>query len=152
MEAHVLLADFAQTDVSGKVNALGLGWSLTQTPTSNMAVVVMVKVGWNETNQKHRLSLNLLTADGQHAVQGLTPLGMQPLRVEGEFEVGRPAGLPKGSTIDHALAVNVAPGLPLTPGRYEWRLKIDDLEDATWRAAFVVRGPVGEPESPERLG
>lgn len=143
MEAHVLLADFALADVSGKVNALGLGWSFTTTPTSNMAVVVMVKVGWNETNRKHRLSLDLLTADGHHAVSAPTPLGMQPLRVEGGFEVGRPAGLPEGSTIDHLLAVNVAPGLPLTPGRYEWRLKIDDQGDATWRAAFVVREPSG---------
>lgn len=141
MEAHVLLADFAQTDMSGKVNALGLGWSVTQTPTSNMAVVVMVKVGWNETNQKHRLRLNLLTTDGHHAVNVPTPLGVQPLQLEGEFEVGRPADLPEGSTIDHALAVNVGPGLALPPGRYEWRLKIDDQDEATWRAAFVVRGP-----------
>lgn len=145
MEAHVLLADFAQTDLSGRVNALGMGWSVTQTPTSNMSVVVMVKVGWNETNRKHRLSLNLLTADGQHAVQAPTPFGLQPLQVEGEFEVGRPAGLPEGSTIDHALAINVAPGLPLTPGRYEWRLKIDDVEDETWRAAFVVLSSTDEP-------
>jgi hypothetical protein len=141
VEAHVLLADFAQADASAKVNALGLGWSVTQTPTSNMAVIVMIKVGWNETNQKHQLSLNLLTADGQHAVNAPTPLGMQPLEVTGEFEVGRPAGLPEGSTIDHALAVNVAPGLPLVPGRYEWRLRIDDHEEITWRAAFVVRSP-----------
>jgi hypothetical protein len=110
-----------------------------------MAVVVMVKGGCNETNRKHRLSLNLLTADGQHAVHGPSPLGMQPLRVEGEFEVGHPAGLPEGSTIDHALAVNVGPGLTLTPGRYEWRLKIDNVEDVTWRAAFIVRDPTGEP-------
>jgi hypothetical protein len=112
-----------------------------------MAVVVMVKVGWNETNRKHRLSLNLLTADGQHAVQAPTPFGVQPLQVEGEFEVGHPAGLPEGSTIDHALAVNVAPSLPLTPGRYEWRLKIDDVENATWRAAFVVLSPTNEPSA-----
>jgi hypothetical protein len=147
VEAHVLLADFAQTDLSGRVNALSMGWSVTQTPTSNMAVVVMVKVGWNETNRKHRLSLNLLTADGQHAVQVPTPFGVQPLQVEGEFEVGHPAGLPEGSTIDHALAVNVAPGLPLAPGRYEWRLKIDDVENATWRAAFVVLSPTNEPSA-----
>ncbi|MGH3548406.1 MAG: DUF6941 family protein [Pseudonocardiaceae bacterium] len=145
MEAHVLLADFAQTDMSGKVNALGLGWSVTQTPTSNMTVVVMVKVGWNETNQKHRLSLNLLTADGQHAVNVPTPLGIQPLQVEGEFEAGRPAGLPEGSTVDHAIAVNVGPGLALTPGRYEWRLKIDNDEEVTWRAAFVVLSAAGRP-------
>jgi len=53
VEAHVLLADFAQADASGKVNALGLGWSLTGTPIPNHAVVIMLKVGWDETNKPH---------------------------------------------------------------------------------------------------
>lgn len=140
MEAHVLLADFAQTDPTGKINALGMGWSVTQSPTPHMAVVVMVKVGWNETNRLHRMTLNLLTADGKHAVTVPGPVGQQPLslQVQGEFEVGRPPGLPEGSTIDHALAINIAAGLHLAPGRYEWRLTIDTHEEETWRAAFVV--------------
>lgn len=139
MEAHVLLADFAQTDASGKVNALGLGWSVTTSPTPAQSVVVMFRVGWDETNDKHKFVLSLLNADGHHAVSAPGPFGTQPLQVEGEFEVGRPPGLPKGSSVDHALAVNVGPGLPLAPGRYEWRLKIDDREQETWTAAFAVR-------------
>lgn len=139
MEAHVLLADFAQVDAAGKVNALGLGWSVTSTPAPNHAVVVMVRVGWDETNISHHLSLSLLTADGLHAVEIATPVGSQPLQVEMDFEVGRPPGLPPGSTIDHAVAINVGQGLPLAPGRYEWRMRIGDHERDDWRAAFLVR-------------
>jgi hypothetical protein len=139
VEAHVLLADFAQSDNSGKVNALGLGWSVTVTPTPNHAVVIVLRVGWDEANIQHRLVLRLLTADGLNAVEVPTPFGSQPLVVEVGLEVGRPPGLAQGSTIDHSLAINVGPGLPLTPGRYEWRLRINDREQEDWRAAFTVR-------------
>lgn len=138
MEAHVLLADFAQADASGKVNALGLGWSVASTPIQNHAVVIMLKVGWDETNTPHHLTLNLLTTDGANAVDVPTPFGPQPLQVEMDFEVGRPPGLVRGSTIDHAAAINVG-GLPLQPGRYEWRLQIDDEQREGWRAPFLVR-------------
>lgn len=138
MEAQILLADFAQADASGKVNALGLGWSVTGTPIPNHAVVIMLKVGWDETNAPHHLTLDLLTADGAHAVDMPTPFGPQPLQVEMDFEVGRPPGLVRVSTIDHAAAINVG-SLPLQPGRYEWRLRIDDEQRDAWRAPFLVR-------------
>lgn len=140
MEAHVLLADFAQSDSSGKVNALGLGWSVTTTPTPNHAVVVILRVGWDETNINHHLALRLLTADGLNAVEVPTPFGSQPLTVEIDVEVGRPPGLAHGSSIDYSLAINIGPGLPLVPGRYEWRLQIGGNE---WRAAFTVQQPQG---------
>lgn len=138
MHAHVLLADFAQADSSGKVNALGLGWSITTSPTPNHAVVVILRVGWDETNVKHTLNLRLLTEDGSDAVEVPTPFGSQPLMVEVEFEVGRPPGLAHGSSIHHSLAINVGPGLPLTPGRYEWRLEINKNQRDDWHAAFTI--------------
>jgi hypothetical protein len=116
VEAQVLLADFAQADATGKVNALGLGWSVTGTPIPNHAVVIMLKVGWDEANTPRHLTLSLLTADGAHAVDVQTPFGPQSLQVEMDFEVGRPPGLLRGSTIDHAVAINVG-SLPLQPGR-----------------------------------
>lgn len=138
MEAHVLLADFAQS-MSGKVNALGLGWNVCGTPTPNHAVVIILRVGWDETNVNHHLTLTLLTTDGLNAVEFPTPVGPQPLMLEMDLEVGRPPGLARGSTIDHSLAFNVGPGLPLVPGRYEWRLVINDEQRDEWRAAFTVR-------------
>jgi hypothetical protein len=147
VEAYVLLADFAQTDSNGKVNALGMGWSVTRSPTPHMAVIVFVRVGWNETNRAHHMTLSLLTADGKHAVTVPGPVGDVPLQIQGEFEAGRPAGLPQGSTIDHAFTINIAQALPLEPGRYEWRLVINDHEEETWRAAFVVNGSTSAPPS-----
>jgi len=141
VDAHVLLADFAQTDNFGKVNALGLGWSVTTAPTPHHSVIVLPKVGWDEANMQHHLTLCLLTADGTNAVEVPTPFGQQPLQVEVDFEVGRPAGIPPGSTIDHAVAINVGPGLPLVPGRYEWRMQIGTTQRDDWRAAFLVRSP-----------
>ena len=138
MEAPVLLADFAQADANGKVNALGLGWSVTGTPIPNHAVVMMLKVGWDEANTPRHLTLSLLTADGAHAVDVPTPFGPQPLQVEMDFEVGHPPGLVRGSTIDHAVAINVG-SLSLQPGRYEWRLEIGDEQRDNWRAPFLVR-------------
>ena len=41
-----------------------------------------------------------------------TPDGEHPVEVRGEFTVGRPTGVPEGSPIDVALAVNLGP-LPL---------------------------------------
>jgi hypothetical protein len=139
MDAHVLLADFAQADPAGKVNAIGLGWSVTSTPTPHHSVVIFLQVGWDEANIQHHLTLSLLTADGSHAVQVPSPFGPQPLQLEVDFEVGRAPGLARGSSIDHALAVNVGPGLPLQPGRYEWRLQIGSEQRDSWRAPFLVR-------------
>jgi hypothetical protein len=143
VEAHVLLADFAQSDSTGKVNALGLGWSVTVTPTPHHAVVVILRVAWDETNINHHLTLRLLTADGLNAVEVPTPFGSQPLMVEADFKVGRPPGLAQGSSIDHSLPINVGSGLPLPPGRYEWRLQVDDEHREDWRAAFTIRQPQG---------
>jgi hypothetical protein len=85
------------------------------------------------------MTLSLLTADGANAVEAPTPFGPQPLQVEMDFEVGRPPGLAQGSTIDHAVAINVGPRLPLAPGRYEWRLRINDTDREGRRAPFLVR-------------
>jgi hypothetical protein len=140
VEAHVLLADFAQSDPTGKVSALGLGWSVTSVPTPHHSVVVLLHIGSHEIDQNHQLTLRLLTADGQDAVEVPTPSGSQPLQIDLELEVGSPAGLPPGSTIDHGVAIDVGPGLPLQAGRrYEWRLQIGSEQRESWRAAFLVR-------------
>ena len=54
------------------------------------------------------------------------------------FEVGRPAGLKPGTPLDFPVAINSGP-LLLEPGRYEWRLTIDDEADDDWRLPFSVR-------------
>jgi hypothetical protein len=137
-DVTLLLADAAQA-VDNKLYVLGGGWSITGPQPSPSALAIHLKVPWDEANQRHQVRIQLLDADGQPVTVGEGDQA-QPLVVEGEFEVGRPAaGLIPGTPIDLSLAITLSP-LPLAPGaRYEWRLSIDGHHDEDWRVAFSTR-------------
>lgn len=141
MKAILLLADAAEA-VNGKVSALGAGWSVISSPTPPMSLVVMIDVPWDQTNQKHKLEIDLLDGDGQPASFQQGPLG-QPLpaiHIEAEFETGRPPGVPAGTPLRHTLAIGLGPGMPLKPGeKYEFHMTIDGDHLDSWLATFLVR-------------
>jgi hypothetical protein len=142
MQAVVLLADSAQVDTSNKVHALGLGWSITSTPTPPAALVVFVKVPWTATNVPHSFALRLVDQDGQPVVAGENPTSGEPapLMAEGTFEVGRPPGLSPGMAIDQPIVLPLTQGMALQAGQiYEWRLEIDGHHEESWSAKFLVR-------------
>lgn len=120
IKISLLLADYAQQDQSGKVSMLGAGWSNTFSPLPPHAVVALIQVPWDRTNQTIPFALRLLTDDGEPVVAD-SPTGPQPLALEGELEAGRPPGATPG-TYQVFPFVNQSPPLPLVPGRYEWRL------------------------------
>lgn len=138
MDAQIFLADAAQTSPDGKVHALGLGWSTTITPLPPQAVVVLIKVPWDVSNDPHVAVVELHGSDGE-PVQVPGPIGMQPVKVEAQFETGRPPGLPKGTPIDLPVTFTVAGGMTLPPGRYVWELTINGEKKDGWQAAFLVR-------------
>jgi hypothetical protein len=131
--AQLILCDAAQADPNGKIHMLGAGWSRTSSPTAPSAVAVLIKVPWDRANQEIALHLHLLSTEGK-PVTVETPSGRQELSAEGNIEVGQPAGMEPGSDIDAAFVLNV-PALPLTPGRYQWRL---DIEDNVYTTSFQV--------------
>lgn len=134
MKLTLLLADSAQA-VSGKLYILGGGWSITDSKNINMAIAIKIEVPWIEANTRHNLQLSLVTEDEQ-------PVKIddgQNCEVQGNFEVGRPAGLRPGTPLDVTLAVNIA-RLNLSPdSRYVWRCFIDGKTDPTWEVAFSTR-------------
>ncbi len=132
-----MLADYATTDSTNKVNALGLGWSVTGTPLPQQAVVVMFRVGWDEANRPHVATLWLVDEDGAEVVQP-SPDGVRPVRLEVQFETGRPPGLPPGTPVMVPICLNVPGGMPLQPGRYEWRVAVDGAEREGWSRGFTV--------------
>ncbi|GLV09818.1 hypothetical protein MyChFU_31380 [Mycobacterium intracellulare subsp. chimaera] len=144
MRVTLLLADYAQSDNRGKVHAIGLGWTTITTPLPPFAVVIILDIDWSETNHPHRVTCELLTDDGQPVkVQG--PVGAQPLRFEMQVEAGRPPGTIHGTALRSPLSVNVGGGVPLTPGRYQWRASVEGFDEATTTESFLVQAAPNAP-------
>ena len=135
IEAQMLLCDAAVAEQGGKLHMLGVGWSITSSPTSPQAVAVLLKIPWDRANERLALMLRLVDDDGR-PVAITTTDGTQELTMGGEIEAGRPPGVTPGSQLDAALTFNV-PSLPLPPGRYQWRL---DVADDTFTSSFQVVG------------
>ena len=134
MRTTLLLADYARV-ADGKLDVIGGGWSIMNAVGPfGFFVAALFQIPWDQTNEKHTFSFELLDADG-NSVE--TPDG-DPLRAEGEFEAGRPAGLRPGTPVDAPLVVPFGP-LLLEEGRYEIRLTIDDDTKEDWFVAFTVR-------------
>lgn len=145
----MLLADSAQ-EVNGKLYILGGGWSIT-TPGTPSAIAIKFDVPWDQANQRHKIELELLTADGEPVLVDTVSGEQAPLRIEGTLEVGRPPGLKPGTPIDAAMGINLGP-LPLEPDqRYQWRLSIDGRHDEDWTLGFTTR-PMPSPLMPPAIG
>lgn len=139
MRIHVLLADAAQADPSGKVHALGLGWTVTGTPSPPAALIAMVWVDWHEANRRFNLTGSLVDTDGT-PVEVDGPNGPEPISFNGELEAGRPPGLPHGTPQMLPLVVNLSAGMQLRPGhRYEWRVTIDTEPQTIGLVGFLIR-------------
>jgi hypothetical protein len=142
----LLLARFAEADQQGTINALGLGWKACQGAMPAHALVIYLDIDWDETNQPHKLTADLLTADGQPVtISG--PLGSQPVRFEAQVEAGRPPGATRGTAFRLPLAINIPGQTPLAPGRYEWRVVVEGFEGQAAVESFqVLPGPVQPPQ------
>ena len=141
MKVTMLLADAAQA-VNGKLYILGGGWSVTGPAPSPSAIALKIEVPWDEANTRHKLTLDLVDEDGQ-PVPAPTPMGMQPIRIEADFEVGRPPGVKPGTPLDVVLALNIGP-LSFNPdSRLVWKLAIDGRTSDEWQLSFATRS--GQP-------
>lgn len=137
MKVTMILADAAQV-ADGKLYILGGGWSVTGPSPMPSAIAIKVDVPWDQANKRHAWELVLLDADGTPTVLA-TPEGPTTLQFGGDFEVGRPPGLPEGTPLDAHIAINLGP-LPLLAGRsYIWRLIIDARASSDWELRFLTR-------------
>jgi hypothetical protein len=122
-----MLADAAEV-VGGKLYLLGGGWDrLTVNDrfphTRAVAVALALEVPWDETNQRHQITVTIETLDHEQLAQ----LGA-------EFECGRPPGIPQG----HPQLVQLAATIPVTlaaPGSYLVVARGPELEE---RTPFIV--------------
>lgn len=133
MQASVLLCDHAVV-AEGKLYINGGGWDSTTPQTGPISLAIFFQVGWDETNNRLPLHVFLLDADGnpvsQPGPEGTTIL----VEARGEFEVGRPPGIKRGSTVAAPLAVQFNPMSLKPDSHYEWR--VDLGEDTVVQATF----------------
>jgi hypothetical protein len=135
MRATMLLCDFAE-EINGKLYTMGAGWTTLHRvdQPANMSLAILLHFGWNETNKKHSIELELQTEDGELVEQGEGDAA-QPLRILTVIEVGRPPGVKPGSEINAALASAIN-GVTLSKGGYVWVLRAGTQEVA--RCPFAV--------------
>ncbi|MBA3416259.1 MAG: hypothetical protein H0U10_13640 [Chloroflexia bacterium] len=134
MEVEWLIVADAAEVVNNKLYMMGGGWDAFFVndgwPASRrVAVAASFKVPWNQTNQRHRLDIDILDHDGNELGQ----LG-------GHFEVGQPLGVPSG----HAQRVQLSADLELTfqgPGEVVIVARVEGQE-LRRTSIQVVLGPV----------
>lgn len=133
----LMLADFVQV-AEGKLSVVGGGWNVTSAVTTPFGIGGIIEVPWGQTNQSHKFRFELTDIDGD-PVEVETPEGQQPLFFEGEFQVGRPPGVRRGSAIPFPFAMNCGP-INLSPGgHYVWRFTLNGVEKKDWRLPFSTR-------------
>jgi hypothetical protein len=120
VSAVLLLCDAAQV-ANGKLYMLGGGWThlWTADTPANIALAIKLDVPWNMANRKIKLEAALLDEDGNQ----VSP-GGRPIRLEGDLEVGRPAGLKAGTDLVIPIAFTLN-GVVLPAGGYTWELSIN---------------------------
>jgi hypothetical protein len=129
----IILADAAEA-VNNKLYLIGGGWE-TLTVNSELpvvhpcAVAVAFSVPWNETNQQHTIEIAIDHEDGTQLV-----------KLEGQVEIGRPAGIPLGKAQRVQMAIRA--NLPLRRlGTHVIIARIEGQEAR--RVSFnVVAGPM----------
>jgi Family of unknown function (DUF6941) len=132
VKVTLLLADYAKVG-DGKLDVLGSGWSMMRAAGPfGFFVAALFQIPWDQTNTKHAFRLELLDADGRPV-----STGDESIRIDGEFEAGRPPGLKPGTPVDAPLVVPFGP-LLLDSGRYEIRLTIDGETKEDWFVAFTL--------------
>ena len=94
----MLLADHSEA-VNGKLYMTGGGWNVLRLPELphdwGFHISLGIDVGWDETNKRHSLHLNIQDPDGVELNEGF----------QAEFETGRPPGMPPGA--DQRLVMSI---------------------------------------------
>ncbi len=133
----VTLANHAEAH-DGLLYLSGAGWTDIRPPVTpegaiglaHFGIGLSVLVGWNETNLRFPLVLQIFHEDG----------GEPFMQAEAQIEQGRPAGLSPGQDLRSVLAVNVDAAFP-RPGGYEVRATIGEQAPTTVSFRVVVPVP-----------
>ena len=129
----LILADSAQI-VGAKLYILGGGWDRLTVNSSfplqrHLAVATAIRVPWNETNQKHSFEVVITDQDAT----------IELAKVNGQFEVGRPPGIPPGQDQRIQMAAEMSLNIS-KPGQYVIIARLDGRDEERYPFS-VIAGP-----------
>jgi hypothetical protein len=138
MDVTLALAQAANIDVNGHINALGLGWEVIgPSPLPAFVVIAVVRGPSELPEQAMSTELRMVDSQGRLVTQRDDP--DRELLIQNELTMApaseRPAGLLGGA----AMVVSMSAGLILDPGLYEWVLSVNGESRSDWRRKFYVR-------------
>lgn len=136
IRAHLVLADFAETDSSGKVHLLGGGWTVLSGGPGPHAVVVFLKVSPDQADKAITVTLRLVSKESRVVVEQLGPGGLQQLEITGQVVLNIPPEWDPSVDLDATFTINLGP-LLLSAGTYTWVAEIGGKEAAA--TDFIVR-------------
>jgi len=133
VEVDAMLCDFVQAAGNKLfVNGGGINRSWVQPEPPHrikLGLAAVVHVPYTATNQPHKVTISLITEDGNPVVPHV-PDGMpdpDPVEVTATFNIGRPPILVPGETQDWSFAVNLELDLRQLGG-YKFVISIDGSE------------------------
>jgi len=97
-------------------------------PIAHIGIAMTILVPWKDTNRRHAMSVQIEHEDGGDPV----------VRIEGNYEVGRPPGTPAGSDQRSVLALNFELQFPKEGG---YRLTAQTAESTRTISFFVHDSP-----------
>jgi hypothetical protein len=156
MEIDAMLCNHAEASSDGRLYITGAGIVMSFVPPQgpfavNLALGATIRIPYTATNQPHKLEVVISHEDGD-LVQGVGPDGSSgDLRIQMDFNVGRPPGLPAGGSQSIPVAVNMAGLVVPKLGGYSFVMSIDGSEvkrlplNVTAVADFPRMGPTAIP-------
>lgn len=154
----VLLADYANADTAGKVNALGAGWAITGVDPQTGLIAPQTLTVFVDTppelyGEEFTISLGLRDADASPVTIPGPDGAPQTLRLTQTMRADEPLlpaemNVPRHTVWAHSQVIATFPsGLPLTGGQtYRWVIELDGKTSDQWTVPFYVPLPRSLPQ------
>lgn len=142
MKLTLMLADAAELDQRGRVHALGLHWTNTQTPTPAMTIVATVEFEREHLPAKLAVHVELHGHDEKPTKIRVGQAVQESLVMDGIAQVTDTSGVQRGEPVLASFVMNIGPGIELDPGLYSFFMTVtreSDSASVSARRRFRIR-------------
>ena len=143
MDVSVSLARAANV-AGGHLDVLGLGWNIIgPSPLPSHVLLASVSVPGDHADRSVAFAFELRHGSGEPVILRDDDAA-QPVQISAEVVLPPASAVPDGLQRETTAIVEIASGMTLEPGIYEWLVSVDGESRPDWRRRFYVRAKVDE--------